>query len=76
MVKDFEDIKTKINNEYSLLFKLYNATYKVSFVENVYYIEQIGINSKKMYNTLEHLFNDYYLYGDNLLTLINKIIVL
>lgn len=73
MVKSFEEIKNKIDTEYSLLFKLYNATYKISHIEDNYYIEQIGINSKKKYNSLEEMFNNYYLYGDTLMELINNI---
>lgn len=73
MVKSFEEIRNKIDTEYSLLFKLYNATYKISHIENNYYIEQIGINSKKKYNSLEEMFNNYYLYGDTLMELINNI---
>lgn len=73
MVKSFEEIKNKIDSEYSLLFKLYNAIYKISHIEDNYYIEQIGINSKKKYNSLEEMFNNYYLYGDTLMELINNI---
>lgn len=74
MVNKFDEIKNKINIECCLLFKLYNATYKISYIENNYYIEQIGINSKKEYKSLDEMFNNYYIYGDNLINLIDKMI--
>lgn len=66
-------ISEKIKNNHYLYFRLLNALYKVTFRNNIFSIEQFGVNNIKQYSTLKDLFNDYIVYGATLMEQIDEI---
>ena len=59
-------ISEKVKNNHYLYFRLLNALYKITFKNNIFSIEQIGINNIKKYSTLMELFDKYIVYGATL----------
>lgn len=66
-------ISEKVKNNHYLYFRLLNALYKITFRNNIFSIEQFGVNNIKQYSTLKNLFNDYIVYGATLMEQIDDI---
>lgn len=68
-------ISNKIKTNHYLYFRLLNVLYKITFKNNVFSIQQFGIENVKQYATLKDLFENYIVYGNTLMEHIDDIIL-
>lgn len=68
-------ISNKIKVNHYLYFRLLNVLYKITFKNNVFSIQQFGVESIKQYATLKDLFENYIVYGNSLMEQIDDIIM-
>lgn len=66
-------ISNKIKVNHYLYFRLLNVLYKITFKNNVFSIQQFGVESIKQYETLKDLFENYIVYGNTLMEQIDDI---
>lgn len=66
-------ISNKIKVNHYLYFRLLNVLYKITFKNNVFSIQQFGVESIKQYETLKDLFENYIVYGNSLMEQIDDI---
>lgn len=66
-------ISEKIKNNHYLYFRLLNVLYKITFDNNVFSIQQFGVDNVKQYSTLKNLFDNYVVYGATLMEQIDDI---
>jgi len=71
---NYEKLKTKLEEEKIVNFKLYSLDYTIEKKGNLFviYVDNYK-NNKKKYNTLEELFNSYNVYNESLSELLNII---
>lgn len=68
-------ISNKIKANHYLYFRLLNVLYKITFKNNVFSIQQFGVDNTKQYQTLKDLFENYIVYGNSLMEQIDDIIM-
>lgn len=66
-------ISNKIKVNHYFYFRLLNVLYKISFKNNVFSIQQFGVENIKQYTTLKDLFENYIIYGNTLMEQIDDI---
>ena len=70
----YESIKNEFESNNRVKFKLYSLEYLIERVDN--YVQVYAIDypmRKSKYNTLEELFNNFTVYNESLISLINNI---
>lgn len=66
-------ISNKIKTNHYLYFRLLNVLYKITFENNIFSIQQFGVDNVKQYSTLKDLFENYIVYGNTLMEQIDDI---
>lgn len=70
----YESIKNEFESNSRIKFKLYSLEYLIERVDNYVRVYAIDYPTRKSkYNTLEDLFNNFTVYNEPLITLINNI---
>ena len=70
----YESIKNEFESNSRIKFKLYSLEYLIEQVDNYVQVYAIDYPTRKSkYNTLEDLFNNFTVYNELLITLINNI---
>ena len=70
----YESIKNEFESNSKIKFKLYSLEYLIERVDNYVQVYAIDYHTRKSkYNTLEDLFNNFTVYNEPLITLINNI---
>ena len=71
---NYESIKDKLETNNQLKFKLYSLEYLIEKVDNYVQIYAIDYPTRKnKYNSLEELINNYTVYNEPLITLLNNV---
>ncbi len=63
----------RLKEEHFVLFRLYNALYRITLTREGYTIQQDGLNISYTFDSLRDVFENYIVYGDRLIELINDI---
>lgn len=66
-------IAKRLKEEHIIMIRLYNALYKITNDNKQYTIQQEGLDTKYHYKTLKELFENYVVYGEELINQINDI---
>ena len=67
-------MEKKLNcNDKKVSFYLLNTKYTISLNEGKIIINNSGFESIRKFNTIDELFNDYYIYGRNLIDYLDEI---
>ena len=70
----YESIKNEFESNNRIKFKLYSLEYLIDRVDNYVQVYAIDYPTRKCkYNTLEELFNNFTVYNEPLITLLNNI---
>ena len=70
----YESIKNEFESNSRIKFKLYSLEYLIERVDNYVQVYAIDYPTRKSkYNTLEDLFNNFTVYNESLISLINNI---
>lgn len=70
----YESIKNEFESNNRVKFKLYSLEYLIERVDNYVQVYAIDYPTRKSkYNTLEELFNNFTVYNESLISLINNI---
>ena len=70
----YESIKNELESNSRVKFKLYSLEYLIERVDNYVQVYAIDYPTRKSkYNTLEELFNNFTVYNESLISLINNI---
>lgn len=70
----YELIKNEFESNSRVKFKLYSLEYLIERVDNYVQVYAIDYPTRKSkYNTLEELFNNFTVYNESLISLINNI---
>ena len=70
----YESIKNEFESNSRVKFKLYSLEYLIERVDNYIQVYAIDYPTRKSkYNTLEELFNNFTVYNESLISLINNI---
>ena len=70
----YESIKNEFESNSRIKFKLYSLEYLIERVDNYVQVYAIDYPTRKSkYNTLEELFNNFTVYNESLISLINNI---
>ena len=70
----YESIKNEFESNSKIKFKLYSLEYLIERVDNYVQVYAIDYPTRKSkYNTLEELFNNFTVYNESLISLINNI---
>ena len=70
----YESIKREFETNNRVKFKLYSLEYLIERADNYVQVYAIDYPTRKSkYNTLEDLFNNFTVYNEPLITLINNI---
>ena len=70
----YETIKAEFEKDNRLKFKLYSLEYLIEKVDNYIQIYAIDYPTRKSkYNSLEELLNNYTIYNEPLITVLNNI---
>lgn len=70
----YESIKNEFESNNRVKFKLYSLEYLIERVDNYIQVYAIDYPTRKSkYNTLEELFNNFTVYNESLISLINNI---
>ena len=70
----YESIKNEFESNSRVKFKLYSLEYLIERVDNYVQVYAIDYPTRKSkYNTLEELFNNFTVYNESLISLINNI---
>lgn len=70
----YESIKNEFESNNRVKFKLYSLEYLIEWVDNYVQVYAIDYPTRKSkYNTLEELFNNFTVYNESLISLINNI---
>ena len=70
----YESIKNEFESNNRIKFKLYSLEYLIERVDNYVQVYAIDYPTRKSkYNTLEELFNNFTVYNESLISLINNI---
>ncbi len=71
---NYESIKDEFETNNQLKFKLYSLEYLIEKVDNYVQIYAIDYPTRKnKYNSLEELINNYTVYNEPLITLLNNV---
>lgn len=73
----YEDLKNEFEKNNKLHFKLYSLEYVIEHVDNniqIYAIDYPTMKSK--YNSFEELMNNYTVYNEKLIEIVNNIIII
>lgn len=73
----YEDLKNEFEKNNKLHFKLYSLEYLIEQVDNniqIYAIDYPTMESK--YNSFEELMNNYTVYNEKLIEIVNNIIII
>ncbi len=66
-------IKKRLQEQYIVFFRLYNALYRISISNNLFFIRQEGMEIVYSYDSLKSLFCNYVVYGFSLIDLLDDI---
>ena len=70
----YESIKNEFESNSRVKFKLYSLEYLIERVDNYVQVYAIDYPTRKSkYNTVEELFNNFTVYNESLISLINNI---
>ena len=70
----YESIKNEFESNSKIKVKLYSLEYLIERVDNYVQVYAIDYPTRKSkYNTLEELFNNFTVYNESLISLINNI---
>ena len=70
----YESIKNEFESNSRVKFKLYSLEYLIERVDNYVQVYAIDYPARKSkYNSLEELFNNFTVYNEPLITLVNNI---
>ena len=70
----YESIKNEFESNSRVKFKLYSLEYLIERVDNYVQVYAIDYPTRKSkYNTLEEVFNNFTVYNESLISLINNI---
>lgn len=73
MVQKINDI---INSKGRIIIKIYSLKYVIEFIDDRYYIyAELYKDRKQTYFSLEELFNNYMIYNEPLIDILNQIII-
>lgn len=56
----------KLRKEKKVSFILYNALYKIEYIDKRYIINQLGVGISYIYDNITTLFDSYLVYGSTL----------
>ena len=60
-------LSKRLEEDNIVLFRLYNALYKITFMDNKFFIKQEGVEITYTYDSLYELLNNYKVYGNTLM---------
>jgi len=70
----YESIKSEFETNNRIKFKLYSLEYLIERVDNYVQVYAVDYPTRKSkYNTLEELFNNFTVYNEPLITLLNNV---
>ena len=71
---NYESMRNEFDSNNRIRFKLYSLEYLIERVDNYVQVYAIDYPTRKSkYNTLEELFNNFTVYNEPLISLINNI---
>ena len=73
LINNLDKMEKNLNSNKKVSFYLLNTKYTISSNEGKIIINNSGFESIRKFNTIDELFDDYYLYGRNLTDYLDEI---
>lgn len=73
LINNLDKMEKNLNSNKKVSFYLLNTKYTISLSNNKINITNSGVNQFKKFNTIDELFNSYYIYGRNLMDYLDDI---
>lgn len=73
LINNLDKMEKNLNSNKKVSFYLLNTKYTISISNNKINITNSGFSQFKQFNTIDELFNNYYIYGRSLIDYLDEI---